>query len=555
MRWADLNGDGRLELAAVGGEPSGGLVRNPIYRFDGGGFTLTGVFTSNYQLARVIALPGSTLDLIASTAAISVPCPVQRFRNNGRGQFTAVPQCVSTAATAAIGTADVDKDGYSDLVMGRFPNSLVLLKNKLGVLTDTNGISLFDTSPFWPYDFAWGDYDGDGYLDLAAAFPLQRQARIYHNEKPGANPPFKLAGVMATQRYMTPLAVDWGDFNGDGALDLAVADDPPKIVFNVNQSIGPASNTLALGSGPTHENTWSTRAVALNNSNLDLSLSNQIGPGGLVQMVAGHLQTQITPITGAIAANGVAWGDANGDGQIDLLLSAGSTTERSMLYWNAGGAFSSASANDFPLDGSQISAIGDLGKRDGRLEAVVGTSSGNIRVYTLTNAIPTLASSWSTGASINAVALGDYNSDGWLDLLTGGSNGSVAIYANSRGRLNSVPVFSVRESSPVRSVAWADYNADLYMDFAVATNPGAVYVYLNNQDGTFSRAFTFNETNLNTAVAWGDFNGDGRPDLAVGTNGQGVKLYENQNGQLSTSSSLDVARAESHDQLGLGRLE
>jgi uncharacterized repeat protein (TIGR01451 family) len=535
VRWADLNGDGRLELAAVGGSSSG-PVRNPIYRFDGSTFTPTGVFTSNDQLAHVIALPGSSLDLIASAAAISMPCPVQRFRNNGRGQFTTAPQCVSTSATSAIGTADVDKDGLPDLVMGRFPNSLVFLKNKTGVLSDTNGVVQFDTSPSWPYDFAWGDYDGDGYLDLAAAFPLQRQARIYHNEGAGANPPFKLVGVIATQRYMTPLAFDWGDFNGDGALDLAVADDPPKIYFNVNQSIGTGSTSLTLGNDPTHENNWSTRAVALDNSNLDLSLSNQTGPGALIQMVGGHLQPQITPITGAIAANSVTWGDANGDGQIDLLLGAGSATERSTLYWNANGAFSAASSTVFPLDGSQLSVIGDLGKRDGLLEVVQGTSSGNIRVYTLTNSVPVLASSWGTGVPIGAVALGDYNNDGWLDLLTGGSDGSIAIYANARARLNSVPVFTARASNAVRSVAWADYDGDLYMDFAAATNPGAVYVYHNNQDGTFSRAFTFNETSLNTAVAWGDFNGDGRPDLAVGTTGQGVKLYENQNGQFSTSA-------------------
>ncbi len=540
VRWADLNGDGRLELVTVGVTSTTGPVRNPIYSFTGSGFTQTGVFTSDYPLARVVALNSAAPDLIASTSAISVACPVLRFSNNGDGQFTAPATCVSTSATAAIGTADVDKDGYPDLVMGRFPNSLVLLKSQTGVLTDTNGATPFDTSPFWPYDFAWGDYDGDGYLDLAAAFPLQRQVRIYHNEGPAANPPFKLAGLIATQRFMTPLAIDWGDFNGDGQLDLAVADDPPKVYFNVNQSIGPGSDSLSMSNSLAHKNVWSTRAVALDNSNLSLSLSAQPGPGLLYQTMAGHLQPQITPIAGAIAANGAAWGDANGDGQMDLLLGAVTSTVPSTVYWNAGGAFSNANSNAFPSDGAQSIAIGDLGKRDGRLEAVVGTSIGNIRVYTLTNGAPIQASAWGTGVPINAVALGDLNNDGWLDLLAGGgtADGSILVYANSRGRLSSAPVFSttLHESGPVRSVAWADYDSDFYMDFAVATDPGYVYVYHNNQDKSFTRVFTLTESTHNTVVAWGDFNGDGTPDLAVGTDGQGVKLYENHGGQLSAQS-------------------
>ena len=40
-----------------------------------------------------------------------------------------------------------------------------------------------------------------------------------------------------TTKFLSPLSVTWGDFNGDGALDLAVADDTPKVYLNQQGTI------------------------------------------------------------------------------------------------------------------------------------------------------------------------------------------------------------------------------------------------------------------------------------------------------------------------------
>ncbi len=552
VRWVDLNGDGRLELVAVGAASPAGQIKNPIYRYTGSGFIQTGAFTSANQLVRVVAVPSANFsnkfDLIASTNAISVACPVLQFMIDANNNFSTPPACVSTSATAAIGVGDFNNDGLPDLVLGQFPNNVTLLINHNGVLTDTNTLLQtdnsiqFDTSPFWPYDFSWGDYDGDGNLDLAVAFPLQQQVRIYHNEWPSLNPPFKLVGVIPSQRAMTPLSVDWGDFNGDGALDLAVADDPPVVYLNINQSLAGAPSALPIGSAPAHQQIWSARLAAVDKSNLSLGLTRQPSSTLLYQTIAGHLTQQVAPIAGALAANSVAWGDADGDGKIDLLMgiSGTATSSGAVLYWNVNNTFSSNNSLFFPGQAGQNSvvAFGDL-NHDGRLEAVVGTgndSQGTVTIYYgLTRGGYGSASTFATNSRVTAVALGDFNSDSWLDVLVGTQNGSVLLFPNSRylGVL-STPAVQLQQASPVRALAWADFNRDHYLDFAVATS-SSVVAYQNNQNNTFTAIPLGSPTAVNTSLAWGDVNGDGFSDLALGTDGGGNYLFLNNAGTMSTT--------------------
>ena len=547
VRWADLNGDGQLELITVGdsedGTPSSAGI-NRVYTYQAGRLNETQVWMSDYQLVRVIAVNFNpaltrTLDLIASANSINAPCPVQRFRNDTLGHLTPA-ECISADATAALSVGDFNNDGLPDLALGRFPNAVRLLINHAGVLTETNTVTqtnsvTFDTSPFLPYDFAWGDYDGDGFLDLAAAFPLQRQARIYHNLGGNATQPFQLSGIIATQRFMTPLAVDWGDFSGAGRLELLVADDPPKIYLNPAGALNSRSASLSAGLPRAQGAVWSARAVALDNQSLSLALSNQTGPSLVYQTSPAQLRPALTAIAGAPAANSAAWGDVNGDGLLDLLMGAGANSVPTRLYVNTGGLFDADHQQSFFSSGfgPHSATYGDL-NGDGALEAVISTGNSRlIDIYLIGSALQRTASI-SMPAAVNAVALGDANDDGKLDLLVGLANGQTRLYRNTNGALGATPIWSSAPTTgTVRSVAWADVNGDRYMDFAVGYDRGPALVYRNNHDETFTPIFTSTLISRTTSLAWGDYNRDGYPDLAVGTYGEGNLIYDNNAGSFT----------------------
>lgn len=118
-----------------------------------------------------------------------------------------------------------------------------------------------------------------------------------------------------------------------------------------------------------------------------------------------------------------------------------------------------------------------------------------------------------------SVAVGDFNQDGKLDVVVGNNNnnkagGNVAImFGNGDGTLQAPVDYSV-QGSPFY-VAVADLNGDGLPDFVLAAHGAAVQVYLNAGGGTFGTAATYNAGSNPQSVAIADFNKDGIPDLAV----------------------------------------
>jgi hypothetical protein len=182
----------------------------------------------------------------------------------------------------------------------------------------------------------------------------------------------------------------------------------------------------------------------------------------------------------------IALADFNGDGNLDVVT-----------------------ANPTPgFSASSISVL--LGNGDGTFRE---TSDANVGV-----------------ADVNSVAVGDFNNDHIPDLVvngffgvpvTGGIkvvNGVSVLLGNGDGTFQApqLLVLGTQLGAQVASVAVGDFNRDGNLDIVTGSFGGTVSVLLGNGNGTFQAPLNFSTGVGNpAALAVADFNHDGFPDLAV----------------------------------------
>ena len=570
VRWLDADLDGAPELVAVGSPNVQGGGDNYVFRFNPGTLqtpdrfqlAANGLFTTTAQLTRLEAgrFDGDALpDLLVSVNAISAQCPVLLLRNQGATLFRGPAECVSEAGTAALASADVNKDGTLDAALGLFPNQIRLFVSETGVLSQTNGSNVFLESPgyFLPYDFVWGDMDADGDMDLAAAFPLQRQVRVYRNRLvPSGTIGFDLLQpALSTGVFLTPYAIEWGDIDRDGLLDLIVGDAQPTIYWNAslltpNSPFSTANRTVIELEGKRSE-IWAIRAIDQDGDGaLEISLANRSGPSLLLANYAPSLVGGLTPVVGSGAAGSVAWGDINNDSLNDLMLGSPANRNASRLFLNDNGAFSFQNAQIYDADqiGVQPAALGDYdaallgGAQAGNLDVTLVTPS-DVRIFRNGAAATPVTVPGLAASDTRFSAQGDADGDGDLDLAVSGKNGPIYLVINRSGETPST--FTVQAISSaindVSSLAWGDLNGDHYLDLAVGSRSVANRVLLNNSNLSFSplvltlaqgQGGGFCVQGDTRDVAWADVDGDGDQDLAV-ANGAGRSCtFRNESAKL-----------------------
>jgi hypothetical protein len=324
-------------------------------------------------------------------------------------------------------------------------------------------------------------------LDVSAAKAAQAMWHAGSALTPG-NPFIRTSAGEIVSEASSWLGCGWGDFDGDGRLDLFVANvgGPNRLYRNNGDATFTRITTSDLGSGST----------------------------------------------------GCAWGDFDNDGRLDLLVA--NSGQAPWLYRNNGdGGFSKVTASGLVrrLPPTFSTAVVDY-DRDGLLDVFIANAATANNLYrnmgtstfqeAVTGEIVT-----DNNATIGG-AWGDYDNDGHMDLFVANGGGlNNALYRN-----NGAGIFTkVKEGALVNdggqsvSCAWGDYDNDGYLDLFVANRAGNNFLYRNNGNGTFTKITAggiVTDGGESNGCVWLDYDNDGWLDLFVANRqGQNDFLYHN----------------------------
>jgi hypothetical protein len=316
----------------------------------------------------------------------------------------------------------------------------------------------------------------------------------------------------------TPVSIATGDFDIDGDIDLATANQDGSTVSVLR---GTAAGTFGglvnttVGAGP--------RAVAAgrfdSGSDLDLAVANFSADTVSVLVGVSGASTFIKQPADIPVGNGpraIATGLFNAGTDLDLAIANEHTDNVSVLLGDTGAGFSGTAtfaaggspsgiaAGDFNADGDPDLAVANLATDD--VSVLVGAAGGSFLPKT----------DFDAGDGPRGVVTGDFNRDGDLDLAVANENtDDVSILLGVAGASFSAPSDFPAGDAPT-GVATADFTRDGDLDLAVANRQSDnVSVLRGGSGGSFSAPLQLGAGNGAWAIATGDFNADGEQDLVT----------------------------------------
>ena len=298
-----------------------------------------------------------------------------------------------------------------------------------------------------------------------------------------------------------------GDFDRDGNMDLLFGGDQAVGYFTTiwrNNGDGTFSDFAEF------DGTLSSGLAAgdfYNTGQLDLILTG-IGGAPSVEFFHNLGNGNFTFVSGSgllgIQNGFIAVGDFNNDGKLDIVVSGytnfnSSGIPRTRLCRNLGnGTFAVSSAG---LTGYGPLFVGDF-DNDGYLDILIGGQLWrNLGNGTFTNV--------TSGLPGNATAIGDFDNRGYLDVLVGN-----VVWRN----LGNGTFTNVGAGIIGTGVSVGDYDNDGNLDILsnyITNNTAFVQVWRNLGNGNFLNSFTISNAPGLGSMLWGDFNNDGQLDFFV----------------------------------------
>jgi len=393
---ADFNGDGKPDLASA--EYGAGLVsillnRSACFANCGayGNATSFGGFFGGSSVAAGDFNRDGKLDVAVANGNGN---NVTVLLGSGDGSFGLPSNPSAGALPMWVAIADFNSDGKLDLAVASHDSDSVSI-----LMGDGNGgfgtAASFPagTSPSGPQSLAVGDFNRDGKPDIAVTCGTSKELSILINTAtPGFGPSFASAGNLPVGSGLGPRGVSTGDFNGDGRLDLAIADFGDGVnASNVVILLGNGSGGFALTSNPAIG--IGPEAVGIGDfdgdGNLDLAVPN-FGSSN-VSILLGNGSGGFGPAVSVGAGanpSAIAAGDLDNDGKLDLAVTNSGGGNVSILLGNGGGGFTAASPAAYAVGGTPSSvAAADL-DGDGKPDLAIANSNTSANVSILLNSCP-----------------------------------------------------------------------------------------------------------------------------------------------------------------------
>ncbi len=411
------------------------------------------------------------------------------FLGDGNGSFS-IPTTFSTGNNShpfTLAVGDLNNDDRLDIVVANFGSNNVGVVLGCGNGTFYNQITYSTGAASGPHSIAISDLNNDTRIDIVVANSGSNNVGIFVGYGDGT---FSDQITYFTGYDSRPSSIAVGDFNDDNRPDIIVANFEANII----------SLFLNYGNG-----TFSSRVITF-------STGSNSGPRSIIT------------------------GDFNNDSRIDVVVGKFLADNLGVFLGYGNGSFSNQTTYSTGIGSRPWSvAVGDLnddGRTDitvayygtGNIGILIGYGNGSFTIQqTMTTTIASMPAS---------VAVGDFNSDGRLDITVANSESSnVGIFlGDGNGTFSSQTIYSNGVMSGSDGIAVGDFNNDNQLDIVIANaEANNTSIFLGYGNGTFSSRIIFSTGNNSVpiAVAVGDFNNDDRLDIAVanfGTSNVGVLL-------------------------------